>query len=223
MKYIIYKAVNKVNNKVYIGLTTNTLRKRIRGHVSDSCKNKTIFGRAIRKYGIDNFEFSIIFVLLKNDLKTLQQYEYLFIKEYNSSIIRKDGYGYNMTNGGQFGDSETASYYNKKRVKEGKHIFQTKKFIELKKEVSEKLIKEGKHNFQSEDNKKKTSLRNLENFKKGIDPFAGKDGTGTNESRLKNGTHNFIIERTCPHCSLTGRGPNMLRYHFDNCKKIKNP
>ena len=25
-------------------------------------------------------------------------------------------------------------------------------------------------------------------------------------------------KRTCPHCSTTGRGPNMTRYHFDNCK-----
>ena len=24
---------------------------------------------------------------------------------------------------------------------------------------------------------------------------------------------------TCPHCSKTGRGPNMKRYHFDKCKK----
>ena len=23
---------------------------------------------------------------------------------------------------------------------------------------------------------------------------------------------------TCPHCSYTGGGGNMLRYHFDNCK-----
>jgi hypothetical protein len=26
------------------------------------------------------------------------------------------------------------------------------------------------------------------------------------------------IQRTCPHCNLTGKGPNMPRYHFDNCK-----
>ena len=25
-------------------------------------------------------------------------------------------------------------------------------------------------------------------------------------------------EKTCPHCSKTGKGPNMTRYHFDNCK-----
>jgi hypothetical protein len=24
---------------------------------------------------------------------------------------------------------------------------------------------------------------------------------------------------TCPHCGLVGKGPNMKRYHFDNCKK----
>jgi len=26
------------------------------------------------------------------------------------------------------------------------------------------------------------------------------------------------IRATCPHCNLTGKGPNMIRYHFDNCK-----
>lgn len=25
--------------------------------------------------------------------------------------------------------------------------------------------------------------------------------------------------RTCPHCGLVGKGANMTRYHFDNCKK----
>jgi hypothetical protein len=24
--------------------------------------------------------------------------------------------------------------------------------------------------------------------------------------------------RTCPHCGITGKGANMTRYHFDNCK-----
>lgn len=28
-------------------------------------------------------------------------------------------------------------------------------------------------------------------------------------------------EYTCPHCNKIGKGPNMARYHFDNCKKIK--
>jgi hypothetical protein len=26
--------------------------------------------------------------------------------------------------------------------------------------------------------------------------------------------------RTCPHCGLTGKGPNMSRYHFDKCRSV---
>ena len=28
-------------------------------------------------------------------------------------------------------------------------------------------------------------------------------------------------EHTCPHCNKIGKGPNMKRYHFDNCKLNK--
>lgn len=28
-----------------------------------------------------------------------------------------------------------------------------------------------------------------------------------------------FAEVKCPHCGLIGKGPNMTRYHFDNCKK----
>ena len=31
-------------------------------------------------------------------------------------------------------------------------------------------------------------------------------------------TKRVCIEVTCPHCSKVGKGPNMTRYHFDNCK-----
>lgn len=29
-----------------------------------------------------------------------------------------------------------------------------------------------------------------------------------------------LKEFSCPHCSKVGRGPNMSRYHFDNCKGL---
>lgn len=28
------------------------------------------------------------------------------------------------------------------------------------------------------------------------------------------------VESECPHCKLIGKGPNMKRYHFDNCKTL---
>lgn len=30
------------------------------------------------------------------------------------------------------------------------------------------------------------------------------------------------IEKTCPHCRAIGRGPSMQRWHFKNCKHVKN-
>ena len=32
----------------------------------------------------------------------------------------------------------------------------------------------------------------------------------------------FASELTCPHCLLKGQGPNMTRWHFDNCKHKNN-
>lgn len=52
---IVYKATNKLNDKVYIGITTKTLRHRMSIHKKDAKVKNTYFYRAIRKYGFDNF------------------------------------------------------------------------------------------------------------------------------------------------------------------------
>ena len=42
--------------------------------------------------------------------------------------------------------------------------------------------------------------------------------TGTHRIRMEQGNHHTIIEHTCPYCKKTGKGPMMMRWHFDNCK-----
>lgn len=54
---IIYKIENKLNGKIYIGQTKNNLNERIQSHLENK---KTLIGRALRKYGIQNFEISVI-------------------------------------------------------------------------------------------------------------------------------------------------------------------
>ena len=52
MEWIIYKHTNKVNGKVYVGQTKQTLDRRWRngvGYTRDNCD--THFARAINKYG----------------------------------------------------------------------------------------------------------------------------------------------------------------------------
>lgn len=39
------------------------------------------------------------------------------------------------------------------------------------------------------------------------------------QKRLAEGSHNFVIEYTCPCCGTIGKGPMMKRWHFDKCKR----
>ena len=55
----IYKITNKVNGKVYIGKTEETVEKRFKQHLSEylkeRSKNRPLY-RAMQKYGKENFE-----------------------------------------------------------------------------------------------------------------------------------------------------------------------
>lgn len=97
---IIYKAINLVNSKVYIGQTINTLEYRKLKHMNKSKHNcDTIFCRAIRKYGELNFDWSIIDSAESQD--ELNEKEIYWIDFYKSHIFRDDSNGYNMTLGGE--------------------------------------------------------------------------------------------------------------------------
>jgi group I intron endonuclease len=92
---IIYKAENLINHKVYVGKTVNTLEHRRWGHFNAARKGfKTIFYNAIRKYGEDNFKFSVLDSC--ESTKDLNEREKYFIKTLDSMTPN----GYNMTKGG---------------------------------------------------------------------------------------------------------------------------
>lgn len=92
---IIYEATNEINGKKYVGKTTKSLEERIKTHKYRYKKTDTVFYRAIRKYGFDNFKWKII--LQCNDLKELNKKEKLLISENLG--------GYNVAKGGDGGDT----------------------------------------------------------------------------------------------------------------------
>lgn len=59
-------------------------------------------------------------------------------------------------------------------------------------------------------------------YNNGADQVRIPEGGGVPEGyvpgRIPLGYKRVCKERTCPHCGLVGRGGNMLRAHFDNCK-----
>lgn len=97
----IYKFHNKVTNKDYIGQTVRTLNERIGEHLYDASHNKdnNYFHNALNKYGIENFEISIIHTVdapnKKLLLEKLNLLEIQEIENYNSF-----NNGYNSHQGG---------------------------------------------------------------------------------------------------------------------------
>lgn len=101
-EYVVYKITNKINNKIYIGVTNNTrLRWSSNGtQYRDTSKegNRRPFWNAIKKYGWDNFEKEI---LIKN-LSKEEAYkkEIQMIKTFDSTNKK---IGYNLSPGGNGG------------------------------------------------------------------------------------------------------------------------
>jgi len=103
---IIYIATNKINGKRYVGQTIN-LGKRLNGHKNS--KYNVPFAKAVKKYGIDGFEFITI------------RYKYDFLNFWESHWIEALGtlhpYGYNLMTGGA---APRHSEETKKKISEGK-------------------------------------------------------------------------------------------------------
>jgi group I intron endonuclease len=91
----LYIAINKKNSKTYIGKTECSFKKRLKEHRQDAkhCRNNSIFHKAIRKYGIECFEF--INIDLPNE--DLNEAEQMFIQDYRDAGITI----YNLTDGGE--------------------------------------------------------------------------------------------------------------------------
>lgn len=106
----IYKIENKINHKVYIGQSIN-ITDRWRNHrsaykdTSDKAYEAHLY-RSMRKYGIENFDFSIVEECLPSELNERERY---WVSYYDSFFN-----GYNLTLGG---DGATGGNVDKEKIK----------------------------------------------------------------------------------------------------------
>lgn len=163
---IIYKATNVLNGKIYIGQTVRQLAVRIAEHARQST---TPFDRAIKKYGIANFEFETIDTA--ETIEELNEKEMYWIKHYNTY----EGEGYNACMGGE----NTKGYHHrddskaKMRLKKsqmylgesnpfyGKHHSEETRQRLSEKKKGMKLSDEWRQHI-SENSAKKVKVRNVE-------------------------------------------------------------
>ena len=104
----IYLIQNKINGKRYYGQTIRTVEERWYEHKKNSAYNDScVIHKAFRKYGLENFDFSIVEkhekTLLNELIDILNNREKYYINAYNTCSHG----GYNMTIGGDSGPIES--------------------------------------------------------------------------------------------------------------------
>lgn len=92
-KYTVYKHTNKINGKIYVGITSQKVNQRWKN--GNGYRKQIYFYRAILKYGWDNFEHEILYENLSEDEAKEKEIE--LISHFKSN---HDNYGYNITSGG---------------------------------------------------------------------------------------------------------------------------
>lgn len=97
----IYVITNKLNNKIYIGQTVNTVEERFNDHCR---RNGTAIDRAIHKYGRNNFDVETI--CEAKNIDELNELERYYIKLANSTNPK---IGYNLCDGG----GNTSGYHHR--------------------------------------------------------------------------------------------------------------
>ena len=95
VRWLVYAHVNKINGKMYIGITSRKKPEIRWGRNGNGYKESTYFYAAIKKYGWDCFEHIVLCRdLSEQEAKAL---EIFLIKDWGTMDKR---YGYNMTSGG---------------------------------------------------------------------------------------------------------------------------
>jgi len=138
----IYMIKNKINNKLYIGQTARSLEKR-KNEYKKSLNRDEIYNshlqNSFKKYGFDNFEFSVIDNA--ETMEELNEKEIYYIELYNSTDKK---IGYNIEIGGR--NSLPSDETLEKMSKAHKGIKQSKEWVEkrIPKAGSEEAKKHGR-------------------------------------------------------------------------------
>lgn len=110
----IYKIINDLNDKVYVGQTIRTLDQRFQKHcsLSDDKNHTMAIKKAIHKYGKNHFMIVLIEELKNCNQEILNDREIYWINYYDSY-----NKGYNLTKGGQFcGRNQKLSTEDEKKL-----------------------------------------------------------------------------------------------------------
>lgn len=160
----IYKIINDVNDKIYIGSTKQTLSQRMTGHRKDSKTRTTPFYSVVNEIGIHHFKIILIKPFPCNSKAELEAEEYRVMKElkeqgeelYNFMLGTKESHP-------MFGRTgESHPMFGKTHSEESKQIMSESHKGKTHSEESKKKISESNMGkTQSEETKRKISVAHI--------------------------------------------------------------
>jgi len=190
----LYITTNLINGKKYIGQTTST-RKNYLG-------SGRIITDAIKKYGRHNFVRENIY---EGDWEAVDLLEALYIEKFDA--INSPDF-YNLKAGGHHGKHNNPLTYQIMSEKASAR----KASDQSRQNRSNRMKGEGNHFFN-----KNHSEETIDKIKKARSQQIFTEESNKKRSLALLGRKKETI--ACPHCNLIGGKGNMIRYHFDNCKK----
>ncbi len=138
-EFIVYAIKNLINNKIYIGQTTNYV-ERFRAHLRCFSKNvNSPLYLAMNKYGLNYFEFFIIDIA--KSIKELNELEILHISNYKSNNCK---YGYNIAFGGM-NSLQSSEWIDKRIAKAGSE--NAKKYGKIKTDEEKTYLSDNSPKF----------------------------------------------------------------------------
>ena len=129
----VYMVRNKVNGKIYFGITEDDFDTRYRGSIKNT-KNKHL-KNSIKKYGIENFEINKEFDVAYNE-NDLYDLEDMYICLYNTL---DDKYGYNKRRSGSKhkGSGKHSEETRHKQSESKKYFYSTEKGMKARQKISD--------------------------------------------------------------------------------------
>ena len=226
-EYYIYKATNIVNNKAYIGFTSNfNTRKFQHEWLSENRKDKSYFHKALKKYGKENFKWEIVYKSY-DKINTHKKKEPYYIKHFNT--YAPNGYGYNLSKGGD-GGGQIRSNQWRERQSATRLSHPRCKELQTKATEAARIANTGKK--QTEEHiKKRIQNKQKKVIINGVHYTSLKEAAedlSLHASYLtilvkENGYEFDYVKKTnkfkCPYCSKGSNNIGSLkRWHFENCK-----
>lgn len=199
--WCVYIHTNKINNKVYIGITSQKPETRWGRDGKRYKENQPVFYNAIQKYGWDNFNHIIFAENLTKEEAVNIEIKLIALYKSNCKRYQNPAYGYNMTDGGEGTVGRICSDETRAKIRNAKS--------NISEETRRKISDAAKKQMEDPEMIKLLSLKKIGIYDGINNPMYGKRHTEEARKKISDAAkERFSDPENCPRY---GTGRNVIQ------------